>query len=127
MATRERAADGYGLLHFRSNSKKCRLFSSPGYPGAPGCGRALLAARNACGAWRRGLVAMRLEVRETNARNCALRSALPPDRALRNYYEDGAPALRFEKALVKAPARGRAGERSKASTSRSNSMKAVAP
>ncbi|MFO1117854.1 MAG: GNAT family N-acetyltransferase [Beijerinckiaceae bacterium] len=112
VATRESAADGYALLHFRSNSKKCRLFSLARHPGAPhGCGRALLAGAERA-ARRRGLVAMRLEVRETNAPAIALYEGAGFRRIGRyeNYYEDGAPALRFEKALVKAPARGRAGK-----------------
>lgn len=93
---------GYALANFRKNSRKCRLFSLARDPAAPaGCGRALLEAieRAAIG---RGCVAMRLEVRETNSRAIDLYEKAGYRRIGRHavYYEDGAPALRFEKILA---------------------------
>lgn len=110
VAAREGRVEGYALLHFRSNSRKSRLFSLARHPGAQhGCGRALLAAAERA-ARRRKLVAMRLEVRETNGPAIALYEGAGFRRIGRyeTYYEDGAPALRFEKALVRGPARDRA-------------------
>lgn len=101
VAVRAGNVQGYALVHFRSNSKKCRLFSLARHPRAPhGCGKELLAAAERA-ARRRKLVAMRLEVRATNAPAIALytRSGFRQIGAYENYYEDGAPALRFEKTL----------------------------
>lgn len=92
---------GYALANFRSNSRACRLFSLARDPQAPaGCGRGLLAAIEQ-EALRRGCASIRLEVRDTNARAIGLYETAGFRRIGRYeaYYEDGAPALRFEKAL----------------------------
>jgi ribosomal-protein-alanine acetyltransferase len=101
VAERGGAVAGYGLVNFRRTSRKCRLFSLARDPAAPaGTGRALLAALEQ-EAVQRGCVAMRLEVRETNRRAIDLYEKAGFRRIGRHdvYYEDGAPALRFEKAL----------------------------
>ena len=103
---------GYGLVNFRKNSLRSRLFSLARDPAEPaGSGRVLLAALEQ-EAVRRDCVAMRLEVRETNLRAIELYEKAGYRRIGRHdvYYEDGAPALRFEKALggeaVKTPVHG---------------------
>jgi [ribosomal protein S18]-alanine N-acetyltransferase len=98
---------GYALVNFRKNSRKARLFSLARAEDAPrGCGRALLAAAEAA-AHDRGCVSLRLEVRETNERAIALYEVAGFRCFGRHdeYYEDGAPALRFEKALATLPDR----------------------
>ena len=91
----------YALANFRANSKNARLFSLARAPrSSRGSGRALLAAveREAFG---RGCVALRLEVRDGNARAIALyrKAGFRLIGCYDAYYEDGAPALRFEKVL----------------------------
>ena len=101
VAVRGGAVVGYALVNFRSNSLKARLFSLAAAPGTPkGCGRALLqAAEDECRARQR--TSLRLEVRETNARAIDLyeRSGYRRIGRYDPYYEDGAAALRFEKAF----------------------------
>ena len=70
-------------------------------PAAPaGCGRALLNAIEE-EAMRRGCEALRLEVRDGNARaiNLYERAGFRRIGRCDRYYEDGAAALRFEKTL----------------------------
>ncbi len=101
VAERNGRVAGYALANFRINSRACRLFSLACDPLAPkGCGRGLLAAVEQ-EALRRGCASIRLEVRETNARAMGLYETAGFRRIGRYeaYYEDGAPALRFEKAL----------------------------
>ena len=101
VAERRGMIAGYALANFRKDSLKCRLFSLARAPDAPaGCGRALLAAVER-EALRRGCDALRLEVRDTNARAIGLYEKAGFRRIGRydSYYEDGAPALRFEKTL----------------------------
>lgn len=89
------------MVEFRSNSRRARLFSIAVVPEArKGAGRALLAACES-GAMRRGCTAMRLECREDNFRALELYESAGYIRFARvkDYYEDGAPALRLEKAL----------------------------
>ena len=79
------------------------LFSLARDSHARGAGRALLAAAERA-AVQRGCVALRLEVRETNLRAIEIYERAGYRRIGReeNYYEDGAPALRFEKMFAKA-------------------------
>lgn len=92
---------GYALAHFHKNAGVARLFSIAAAHGAPrGVGRALLGA---CleQTVRRKRRALRLEVREDNVRAIALYEQAGFARFGRyeDYYEDGAAALRFEKAV----------------------------
>ncbi|MFV0281614.1 MAG: GNAT family N-acetyltransferase [Rhodoblastus sp.] len=92
---------GYGLVEFRTFSVFARLFSIARAQTAPaGVGRALLASCEAR-AIARGRRAIRLEVREDNFRALRLyeKSGFRPIGRYDDYYEDGAPALRLEKAL----------------------------
>ncbi len=93
---------GYALVEFRRNSRLARLFSIARTGDAPaGCGRALL---DACEqeARRRDCRAMRLEAREDNFRALSLyaRAGYTSFAHVADYYEDGAAALRLEKALA---------------------------
>ena len=93
---------GYTLVEFRRTTLRARLFSLARTQDAPhGCGRALLEAGEA-EALRRGCIAMRLESRQDNVRALRLYESAGYVRFARvpDYYEDGAPALRLEKALV---------------------------
>jgi len=94
---------GYCLVNFRRGSQKARLFSLARDSHARGAGRALLAAAEKA-AQKRGCVALRLEVRETNLRAIEIyeRSGYRRIGREESYYEDGAPALRLEKALSNA-------------------------
>ncbi len=96
------ALAGYAVLALRSNSRIARLYSVAVDPafGRRGIGRALLAAVEAYGA-KRGCAALRLEVRKDNAAAIALYEGrgYRPFGEYADYYEDGAPALRMEKAL----------------------------
>lgn len=92
---------GYALVEFRRNSRLARLFSIARDENAPaGSGRALL---DACEqeARRRDCRAMRLEARENNFRalNLYERAGYARFARVADYYEDGAAALRLEKAL----------------------------
>lgn len=94
---------GYALVEFRENSRLARLFSIARTKDAPaGCGRALLETCEQA-ALRRDCRAMRLESREDNFRALKLyeRAGYAPFARAENYYEDGAPALRLEKALMR--------------------------
>ncbi|WEX07665.1 GNAT family N-acetyltransferase [Chelativorans sp. AA-79] len=102
VADRDGAIAGYALLLFRKGGRTARLYSiavAVGHASA-GIGRRLLAAAEEA-ALARGCPILRLEVREDNARAIGLyrRSGFRPIGRRENYYEDGAPALRFEKHL----------------------------
>jgi ribosomal protein S18 acetylase RimI-like enzyme len=107
VALLDRCVAGYAVVFYRSSTRLARLYSIATLPEARGRGvaRALLDAAEKR-ARRRGCSGMRLEVRDDNA--AAIR--LYGERGFRlfgrheSYYEDGAPALRFEKSL--APAAG---------------------
>ncbi len=93
---------GYSLIAFRRGSKRARLYSialSPDEHGR-GLGRFLLrSSENAAKA--HGAAFMRLEVRTDNASAIALyeKNCYRFFGRIEDYYEDGAAALRFEKAL----------------------------
>ena len=94
---------GYAALLFRAGSGAGRLYSialAKEFAGR-GIGRGLLAEAEA-EALRRGCPSLRLEVRADNARAAALYRAADymPIGERAGYYEDGATALRFEKALA---------------------------
>ena len=94
---------GYALLLYRSTTSLARLYSIATLPSArgKGVGRRLMDALERA-ARKRGCDRLRLEVREKNRPAIALYEALGYRRIGRyeNYYEDGAPALRFEKQLA---------------------------
>jgi len=99
---RNGAIVGYALLLYRRGSRVARLYSiavANGH-GSSGIGRALLRAAEEA-AVARECSALRLEVREGNARAVDLYQRAGFHRIGRKeaYYEDGAPALRFEKDL----------------------------
>ena len=99
---------GYALVLFRSNSVIGRLYSILVDPRAArrGIGRALLAAAEKAARARKA-AAMRLEVNERNRRAIRLYEKAGYHRFGRYdaYYEDGAPALRYEKPLARRAAR----------------------
>lgn len=101
------ALAGYALVLFRPNTPIARLYSIAVAPelAGNGIGPALLAAAENA-ARRRGCRVMRLEVHEDNAR--AIRRYRRAGYRLfgrfPDYYDDGAPALRFDKDLGGAPA-----------------------
>jgi len=102
VSEKDGAIAGYALLLYRKGGKTARLYSiavANGHASA-GVGRGLLAAAEKAAA-ARGCPILRLEVREDNARAVDLyrRSGFRPIGRRENYYEDGAPALRFEKHL----------------------------
>jgi len=94
---------GYAIVLYRRGARTARLYSLAVAAAEQGSGhgsRLLSAAEQA--AFRRGVRALRLEVRQDNRRAPALfegcgyrRGSLVP-----NYYADGAAAERYEKALV---------------------------
>lgn len=97
---------GYAAVLFRRRSRVARLYSiavAADFAGRK-LGRHLLGAAEAQ-ALRRGCERLRLEVRLDNPAAAALYRKAGylgiGERA--DYYEDGAPALRFEKALARAP------------------------
>jgi len=101
VAERAGAIAGYALLEFRGNSRFARLFSIARVADAPGgVGRALL---EACEdeALRRGCRALRLESREDNFRALHFyeNAGYACFTRVKDYYEDGATALRLEKPL----------------------------
>lgn len=102
VATRQDAPAGYALVLYRKGGRTARLYSlavAPAYRSF-GYGRLLLdAAEKAASA--RGYRALRLEVREDNARAIGLYEGAGYRRRDRvpDYYQDGAAALRFEKSL----------------------------
>jgi ribosomal protein S18 acetylase RimI-like enzyme len=93
---------GYAIVLFRKGSGVARLYSlaaGPDFSGK-GIGRALLeAAENT--AFEHGRMLLRLEVREDNLRAIGIYEKAGFRRIGRetDYYEDRAPALRFEKTL----------------------------
>ncbi|WP_309084026.1 GNAT family N-acetyltransferase [Chelativorans sp.] len=102
VAERNGAVAGYALSLYRKGSRPARLYSiavADGH-GSSGVGRALLAAVEK-EAITRGRAAIRLEVREENARAIELyrRAGYRNFGRRDTYYEDGAAALRFEKHL----------------------------
>ena len=103
LATLGAAPAGYALLLYRSTTSLARLYSIATLPSArgKGVGRRLMGALERA-ARKRGCDRLRLEVREKNRPAIALYEALGYRRIGRydNYYEDGAPALRFEKQLA---------------------------
>lgn len=94
---------GYAMIGFRAGSRTGRLFSLAvdARQGRRGIGRSLLLACEAS-ARRRGCDLVRLEVRSGNRAAIALYEGAGYDRFAveRDYYEDGATALRFQKLLV---------------------------
>lgn len=93
---------GYCLVLYRAGSGVARLYSIAVAKdaGIAGQGRALLAAAER-EAYRHERLILRLEVREDNARAIELYQRAGFHRIGREaeYYEDGSPALRFEKLL----------------------------
>jgi len=93
---------GYSLVAFRRNSARARLYALALDPASHGrgFGRALLGAAERA-AKARGAAALRLEVRQDNARALELYEKVGYLRiaAMEHYYENGASALRLEKAL----------------------------
>jgi ribosomal protein S18 acetylase RimI-like enzyme len=100
---------GCALVLYRRRSKLARLYSIAIAPEfrRRGLARSLLGAAEEQ-AMQRGGRAMRIEVREDNARAISLyqRSGYRPFDRHRGYYDDGCDALRFEKTLG-AETRGR--------------------
>jgi [ribosomal protein S18]-alanine N-acetyltransferase len=94
---------GYALVALREGSRVARLYSIAVDPdlGRRGVGRALLQACERY-ARRHGRHSLRLEVRHDNEAAIALYERLSYRRFGRheNYYDDGAGALRLEKALA---------------------------
>jgi ribosomal protein S18 acetylase RimI-like enzyme len=99
---------GSAVLFLRRGSQLARLYSIAVAAGArgSGIGAALVGAAEAAGA-RRGATRMRLEVRADNAGAVRLyeRQGYARFGLHRRYYEDGADAVRYERAL--APSRRR--------------------
>lgn len=99
----DRGIVGYCAVLFRRGSRVARLYSLAVRPNVArrGIGRLLLAAAEAETA-RRGRTALRLEVRDTNARALGLyeKSGYRGLGRLESYYADGAAALRCEKPLA---------------------------
>jgi len=93
---------GYTLVLYPSRSRLARLYSIAVAPhiGGRGLGPLLLAAAEEA-ARRRGRAAMRLEVHEHNTRAIARyeKSGYRLFGRHRDYYDDHADALRFEKVL----------------------------
>lgn len=100
-----KAIVGYAMMFYRRTSSVGRLYSIATLPAARGKGVAagLMAACERA-ARKRGCETLRLEVREDNAGAIGLYEKLGYERFGRyeDYYEDGAPALRFDKPLVRA-------------------------
>lgn len=93
---------GYCMVLFRAGSGVARLYSIAALPrtGEKGLGRALLAAAEEA-AFAKGRLLLRLEVREDNSRAIRLYEQNGYRRigSEKDYYEDGATALRYEKLL----------------------------
>jgi ribosomal-protein-alanine N-acetyltransferase len=94
---------GYALVQRRRNSAAARLSSIAVRPGAAGkgLGRALLAAAEAQ-AKAKGCTRLRLEVRADNraAQKLYKTAGYRHFAVVEDYYEDGAAAWRYEKALA---------------------------
>lgn len=97
------ALAGYVLVLFRAGNSTARLYSIAvsANHAARGIGRALLAAAEQA-ATERGCKAMRLEVHASNRRAAQLyeRAGYMAFGRVEHYYEDGAPAIRYEKRLA---------------------------
>ncbi len=93
---------GSTIVFFRRGSTRARLYSLATAAAARGrgIGKALLAAAEGL-ARERGMRELSLEVRRDNAAAVRLYEANGYRRsaALENYYDDGAPAWRYEKSL----------------------------
>ena len=102
VACRNGGVDGYGLVLTRSGSRIARLYSLAVDPeaGGRGIGSRLLAAAEADAA-ATGAERMRLEVRSDNRPAIALyeRRGYAAIGRREAYYEDGAPAYRYERQL----------------------------
>jgi len=102
---------GYAMVFYRVTTDIARLYSiaTTAEARGKGVGRALAEATLAA-ATRRGKARFRLEVREDNKGAIALYQKLGFSHIGRreDYYEDGAPALRFEKPLPPAAPGARA-------------------
>ncbi|MDJ1158361.1 GNAT family N-acetyltransferase [Chelatococcus sp. SYSU_G07232] len=105
VAERSGTVVAYGLAAFRKGSRLGRITSLAVQPQAAGngIGRALLAALGE-EAVRRGCSHLRLEVRPDNAAAIRLyeRAGYRHFGEYPDFYEDGSPALRYEKALARA-------------------------
>jgi [ribosomal protein S18]-alanine N-acetyltransferase len=110
VATADRKTVGYAVLFYRRSTPLARLYSIATDPAARGRGvaRALLKAGERS-ARLRGCIGVRLEVRVDNAAAIRLyeQEGYRPFGRRESYYEDGAPALRFQKPLAQ-PAGARA-------------------
>jgi ribosomal protein S18 acetylase RimI-like enzyme len=98
----EGALAGYALVLFRRLSSIARLYSVAVDENAKGRGLALsLIVAAEAESIRRGKKAIRLEVRSDNAGAIRLyeRAGYIPFGCYRDYYQDHADALRYEKAL----------------------------
>lgn len=96
---------GDAIVAFRRNARVARLYSvavHPDHAGRGHGGRLLAACEEA--ARTRGAATLRLEVRADNAAAIGLygRAGYREFGRYDDYYEDGAAALRFEKALAAA-------------------------
>jgi ribosomal-protein-alanine N-acetyltransferase len=101
VATQRSKILGYSLIGFRKSSYVAKLYSIAAARGVKGIGRSLLEASEKA-ALARHCVTLRLEVRADNLRARALyekNGYMCFDR-IEDYYEDGEPALRFEKKLM---------------------------
>jgi ribosomal protein S18 acetylase RimI-like enzyme len=102
IADSEGLVAGYAIVLFRKGSGLARLYSlavAPGFAGK-GIGRVLLGVAEEI-AFAHGRMLLRLEVREDNLRAIAIYERAGYRRIGREpaYYEDGQPALRYEKTL----------------------------
>ena len=93
---------GYCIILLRKGTGVARLYSIAAAPGriGTGVGRQLLDAAESA-AFERDRLLLRLEVREDNSRAIGIYEARHYRRIGResDYYEDGSPALRYEKTL----------------------------
>lgn len=97
---------GYSLVAFRKGSKRARLYSLALDPAEHGRGLGRFLLRSSENAARaHGAAFMRLEVRTDNAGAIALyeKNGYRLFGRIEDFYEDGASALRFEKALTIGP------------------------
>jgi [ribosomal protein S18]-alanine N-acetyltransferase len=97
---------GYSLVAFRKGSKRARLYSLALDPAEHGRGLGRFLLRSSENAARaHGAAFMRLEVRTDNAGAIALyeKNGYRLFGRIEDFYEDGADALRFEKALPAGP------------------------
>jgi ribosomal protein S18 acetylase RimI-like enzyme len=102
VASQHGAIIGYAVVLTRRGSRAARLYSLSVEPklGGRGIGSRLLAAAEEAAALR-GAERLRLEVRADNAAAIGLyeRRGYVPIGRRDNYYEDGAPALRYERGI----------------------------